>query len=274
MKRDIINIDQDKCNGCGACVPNCPEGALQIINGKAHVVSDLLCDGLGACIGHCPQDAITIEQREAEPYDENKAMDRVVQGGPAVIAAHLAHLKEHGQDEYFRQAQGYLIKAGIPVPGLKEKPAEPCGCPGGRTVSLPERPSSADPANTSAAPTGSELRNWPVQLALINPSAPYFENADIVIAADCVPFTYGNFHQRFLKGRVLIIFCPKLDKSNEAYMEKLTNIFSHHSIHSVTVVHLEVPCCAVEPMVTEALQQSGKIIALKEYTISLQGDII
>lgn len=271
MKRDIITIDQDKCNGCGACVPNCPEGALLIINKKARVVSDLLCDGLGACIGYCPQGAITVEQREALPYDENKAMDGIVQGGPDVIAAHLTHLKKHGQEEYLDQAKAYLKKAGIPVPDLKEKAAEPCGCPGGRTVSIPERPSSE---NAPSGTIGSELRNWPVQLSLINPDAPYFEHADIVIAADCVPFTYGNFHQRFLKGKVLIIFCPKLDKNTDAYIEKLTGIFSRHAVRSVTIVHMEVPCCAVEPLVIAALQKAGKAITLKEYTISLQGDII
>lgn len=275
MKRDVIFIDEKKCNGCGQCVPNCPEGALQIINGKARLVSDLFCDGLGACIGHCPQDAITIEKREAEPYDENRVMKNIVAAGPDVIAAHLTHLKSHGQTEYYDQAVEYLSEQGIKVPA-EDKPMKHtgCGCPGSKTMDFRDEPSSCC-GGQGDAPARSELRQWPVQLHLLNPNAPYFKNADIVISADCVAFAYADFHRRFLKGKALIIFCPKLDDSTDQYVEKLAELFKNNTVKSVTIAHMEVPCCfGVESIVQAALQKAGKNIAIKDYTISLKGEII
>ncbi|MGA2090266.1 MAG: 4Fe-4S binding protein [Endomicrobiales bacterium] len=273
MKRDIIKIDEEKCNGCGMCIPNCPEGALQIIEGKIRLISDLFCDGLGACIGHCPQGAISIEQRDSQPYDERQVMANIVKAGPAVTAAHLKHLKDHGQTEFLNQALTYLRQNNIAVPpeSTSEEKA-PCGCPGSAMKDLrASRPAKGE----TCGPVLSELAQWPIQLHLINPQAPYFKNAELVIAADCVPFAFGDFHQRFLKGKKLIIFCPKLDDSAEVYISKLTELFKVNNIKSVTLVHMEVPCCfGVEKYVTEAISQSGKNVILKEYTISLTGEIV
>ncbi|MFC2149613.1 ATP-binding protein, partial [Candidatus Auribacterota bacterium] len=260
-KRQIIKIDEDKCNGCGQCVPNCPEGALRIIDGKARLVGELLCDGLGACIGKCPEGAITIEEREAEKYDENKVMKNVVKGGEKVIAAHLKHLREHNQEEYLKQAKGYLANKGIKEP-VEQKPSVhmPGGCPGMmmKDMRSGKKESTGD---RSAAPSESQLGQWPIQLHLLNPHAPYFKDADIVIAADCVPFAYPDFHERFLKGKILAIFCPKLDSSYEAYTEKLTEMFRDNNIRSITVLHMEVPCCfGTVSLVEEALKKSGKYI--------------
>ncbi|MCE1248277.1 MAG: 4Fe-4S binding protein [Firmicutes bacterium] len=286
MKRSIITIDEDKCTGCSLCIPNCPEGALQIIDGKARLVSDLFCDGLGACLGHCPEGAISVVEREAEEYDEYKVMGNVVKGGKNVVIAHLEHLKSHGQDEYFAQALDFLKRNGFPNP-LEQKPAaEPhqdhshgghhghMGCPGSRMMQFNTEKTHTQ-AQTPSAPLSSELRQWPVQLQLLNPQAPYFDNADLVVAADCVPFAYPNFHQRFLKDKTLVVFCPKLDHTIEQYVDKLAQIFRTKNIKSVTLVHMEVPCCfGVESVVRTAMEKAGKNITLKDYTISLQGEII
>ena len=256
MKRDIIKIDETRCTGCGLCIPNCPEGALQVIDGKARLVSDLACDGLGACIGHCPEDAITIEKREAVPYDEHKVMENIVKAGPNVVRAHLDHLRNHGQTDYLAQALAFLRAHGIAVPA--PAPAEASG--------------AHAPSAGSTAP--SQLRQWPVQLHLVNTHAPYFQEADLLIAADCVPFTYAGFHERFLAGKALIIFCPKLDGSNDLYVDKLAEIFKNNTVKSVTVLHMEVPCCFGTTQVVEAaLKRSGKTIAVKDYTISIKGEI-
>jgi NAD-dependent dihydropyrimidine dehydrogenase PreA subunit len=283
MKREIIKIDEAKCTGCGLCIPNCPEGALQIIDGKARLVSDLACDGLGACIGHCPEDAITIEKREAEPYNEHKVMETIVKAGPNVIRAHLDHLRDHGQDNYLGQALAYLRTHGIPVPPDAAAPAgQAHTCPGSRMMDFRDMAKGKvkahdEPAafGTAQKPAVSQLRQWPVQLHLVNPRAPYFQNADLLIAADCVPFTYADFHNRFLAGKTLIIFCPKLDGSNELYVEKLSEIFKNNNIKSATVLHMEVPCCfGTNEVVEEAIKRSGKEIALKDRTISIKGEIV
>lgn len=272
MKRKIIKIDEEKCNGCGLCVKGCPEGALQIIDGKARLVGELLCDGLGACLGECPAGAMTIEERDVEAYDESKVMENVVKGGVEVIAAHLKHLKDHGQEEYLSQAIDYLKAKSIDIPVYeKEVSMSSGGCPG-----MAMRDFSTDAPNVVSGSAGpSQLRQWPIQLALLNPAAPYFKDADIVVAADCVPFTYPDFHQRFLKGKVLIIFCPKLDETIDAYREKLKAIISENNIKSVTMLHMEVPCCTgVVRLVEEAVLASGKNIILKDYTISIKGEIL
>ena len=287
MKRSVIKIDDEKCNGCGLCIPNCPEGALQIIDGKARLVSDLFCDGLGACIGYCPEGAITIEEREAEPYDEHKVMENIVKGGPGVTKAHLKHLKDHGEQDYLGQALAFLREKGIEVPEMDEVQASVeagVGCPGARTMDFREtlgcpgsgtvdsRRGSEEQGQPDRPPAGSELRQWPVQLQLVNVNASYFQDADLVIAADCVPFAQADFHERFLKGKSLIIFCPKLDRMPEAYIEKLAEIFKNNRIRSVTLVHMEVPCCfGLRKLVEEALKRSGKTVELRDYTISIKG---
>lgn len=289
MKRSVIRIDDEKCNGCGLCIPNCPEGAIQIIEGKARLVSDLFCDGLGACIGKCPEDAITIEERDAEPYDERKVMENVIKGGDAVVRAHLTHLKDHGQHEYLGQAFEVLKERGLEVPDLSAEPVQGAagGCPGSRMMdfrragtcpgsrTVDSREEGADTCAEDGPQGASELRQWPVQLQLVNVNAPYFQDADLVIAADCVPFAYADFHRKFLKGKTLIIFCPKLDKMPDAYVEKLAEIFKNNTVKSVTVAHMEVPCCfGLTKLVEEAVRRSGKTIAIRDYTISIEGALV
>ena len=304
MKRKIIRIDETKCTGCGQCIPDCPEGALQLIDGKARLVSDLFCDGLGACIGTCPEGAISVVEREAAPYDEHAVMETIVKQGAAVIRAHLEHLASHGQIPFYDQAIEYLIEQGIPIPdhaapdrsapgktapsGNAPDPGSPssapgvchpgpgrahpfAGCPGAAARSIPR---GRGPRQPVAGTTDSELRQWPVQLSLLNPSAPYFENADLLISADCVPFAYAGFHTGLLKGKIVIIFCPKLDADIEGYVEKLSRIFTLHPIRSITVVHMEVPCCSgVGYVVGRALEKSGKTIPVEDKTITIDGNI-
>jgi len=277
MKRQIIKIDEEKCTGCGLCVPNCPEGALQIIEGKARLVGELLCDGLGACIGNCPEGAILIEEREAEAYDELKVMKNIVKAGEEVLSAHLKHLKDHNQDEYLKLALSYLNNNNIPIPEEKQKEQpQACGCPGTMTKDFREDESTPPPKEEtqSNGPIQSELKQWPTQLHLVNPSAPYFQNADLLIAADCAAFAYGDFHRRFLKGKALVMFCPKLDTGLDIYLEKLIAIIKNNTINSITVVKMEVPCCyGTLKLAKDAVKESGKNVILKEYTISIRGDI-
>jgi ferredoxin len=271
MKRKIIKINEEKCNGCGACIPDCPEGALQVIDGKARLVSDLFCDGLGACIKACPQDAMTVEEREAEAYDEYKVMENIVKAGENTIKAHLKHLQDHGEDKLFSQAIDYLKKNNIEVPELEIKPL-PCGCPGTMQKDLRQEKKPASVQNVNLQ---SELNNWPIQLKLLNPHAPYLKGADLVIAADCTAFAYANFHQKFLKNKVLIMLCPKLDTDLDSYVEKLSVIFQTQEISSITLVHMEVPCCGgVEMIIKEAMKNSGTNIIVKDYTVSISGELI
>lgn len=271
MKRRIIKIDEEKCTGCGICIPDCHEGALQIIDGKARLISDLFCDGLGACIKACPENAMEIEEREAEEYNESKVMVNIVKGGVNVIKAHLKHLKEHGEDKLFNEAINYLKENNIEIPSLEEKKV--CGCPGSMQRDLRNKQNNEN--SNSDIKINSELRNWPIQLKLINPNANYFDNADLLVASDCVPFSYPNFHSRFLKDKTLIMFCPKLDMDIDAYIEKLANIFTNKQINSISIVRMEVPCCGgVEMVVRKALEIAQKNIIIKEYTISIDGNII
>ncbi len=269
MKRDVIRIDENKCTGCGDCIPGCPEGAIQVVDGKARLISDLFCDGLGACIGTCPQDAILIEQREAQEYDEKKVMENIIKGGPNVIKAHLQHLNDHGQKKYLNQALNVLENSNIDVPDYEHEKSFACGCPGSREIDL----NGSVTGRNEPVILSAELRNWPVQLQLLNPNASYLKNADLLIAADCVPFAYPNFHQEFLKGKVLIILCPKLDKTIEEYVEKLAEIFTLQNINSISIVHMEVPCCSgIGVIVKRALEQAKKNIEITNYTISINGE--
>jgi ferredoxin len=279
MKRNIIKIDEDKCNGCGLCIPNCPEGALQIIDGKARLVSDLFCDGLGACLGHCPLGAITVEEREAEPYDERSVMENVVKQGPNVIKAHLDHLKDHGEMDFYREAVAYLEEKGIQTPSeKKDNPPHlhaSGGCPGAAAMKIERTVDTGSAATISHGLPPSQLRNWPVQLQLLNPNAPYLKGADLLVAADCVPFAFAGFHQRFLKDKVVVTYCPKLDQTIDQYVQKLAAIFSRQDIGSVSVVHMEVPCCSgTVHIVQKALELAQKVIPVKQYTISINGEII
>jgi Pyruvate/2-oxoacid:ferredoxin oxidoreductase delta subunit len=283
MRRKIISIDDSRCTGCGQCIPDCPEGALQLIDGKARLVSDLFCDGLGACIGTCPEGAITIIEREAGGYDEKAVMDTIVRQGEPVIRAHLEHLTGHGQTDLYHQAIDYMNEHKLAIQGHKAadcstKRPEHChpdfaGCPGSAARSIARGPRTGSPPQPSGT-TSSELRQWPVQLTLLNPGAAYFENADLLISADCVPFAYAGFHNEILRGKILIIFCPKLDSDIEGYITKLAEIVSGHNINSITVVHMEVPCCSgVRYVVDQALEKSGKTVPVKDYTITISGEI-
>jgi len=275
--RKIITIDEERCTGCGECIPNCPEGALQIIDGKARLVSDLFCDGLGACVGKCPEDAMSVEERAAEPYDERKVMENVIRHGPNTIKAHLDHLKGHGAEDYFREAVAFLKERGIQLPTAPPAAAVTGHqCPGSLARTLRER---ADADETpSAAPcaglTPSRLGNWPVQLKLVPVAAPYFQGARLLIAADCTAFAFADFHREFLDGRVLLIACPKLDDA-DFYRQKLGQILAQNDLQSVEVLHMEVPCCSgLVQIVRNALADAGSDVPVNTIEISLQGDIL
>lgn len=306
MKRDIIKIDEELCNGCGICVPNCHEGALQIIDEKARLISDLMCDGLGACIGHCPEGAITIEQREAAPYDEIAVMKEMIDKGKNTIIAHLQHLKEHNEVEFLQQGVQYLEQNRENLPfdlddvkyhvhnmikpnknkktnteEMESESACGCGCPGSAEIDfkIDADKVSGQGSNSNEEPVAiiakSELRQWPVQLHLVSPQASYFKNADVVLAADCVAFSMGNFHSEFLKGRSLAIACPKLDSNMEVYIEKLTSMIENSMINTLTVVMMEVPCCSgILQMARIALKNSSRKIPIKNVVIGIQGNIL
>ena len=276
MKRKIIEIKEDLCNGCGDCIPNCPEGALQVIDGKVRLISDLFCDGLGACIGHCPTGAIEVVEREAQSYDERRVMQNIIKQGAGTIKAHLEHLQDHGETEMLETALKVLAENNLENPLNKShKPGSHSfgGCPGSRTVDMRK---DVDKPRSAGADVniGSELRQWPVQLTLVNPNAPYFENSELLVAADCVPFAYANFHQKFLKDKAVVIFCPKLDTNLDEYTEKLAAIFTNRNVKSVTVLNMEVPCCfGTGKIVSDAIRRSGKTIPLANAIITLQGEI-
>ena len=233
--RKIVKIDEDKCNGCGACIPSCAEGALQIINGKAKLVGEKYCDGLGACLGECPQGAITIEEREADDFDE------------AAVERHLQS-KEAATREL------------------------PCGCASATVTQFERRPEAEVPVAEAGSAPGPMLAHWPVQLTLVPPSAPFLKGADLLLAADCVPFAYPGFHQDFLKNHALVVACPKLD-NYEAHLRKLTEILRQSSPKSLTVVHMEVPCCSgLVQMAKQAITASGKDVPLQEITIGIKGE--
>ena len=273
MKRQIIKINEEKCTGCGLCIPNCPEGALQIIDGKARLISDLFCDGLGTCIGNCPENAIATEEREAEPYNEAKVMENIILAGPNTIKAHIKHLLKHGEFGLYQEAKDILAEKGLPIPEIKETD-QACvgGCPGSAAQTISSPPKESIPVSSNFY---SHLQQWPVQLQLINPNAAYFDNADLLIAADCVPFAYANFHERYIKGKIVITFCPKLDQTIDQYIQKLALILQNHHIGLINIVRMEVPCCGgTEIIVRRALEQVGKTMMVKVTVISIKGDIL
>ena len=274
MLRKIIKIDEEKCDGCGNCVPECHEGALQIIDGKARLISDLFCDGLGACLGNCPPGALTIEDREAEPYDERKVMDYIMAGGTNVIIAHLKHLRDHEEFEYMREALEYLREKGIenPLSGkeLEEKQSH-CACPGSQELSL----ENSDENEEENGARISHLRQWPVQLHLVSPHAAYFRNSDLLLAADCCGFAYPDFHKDFLKGKSLAIACPKLDSNKQVYLDKLITMINESELKSITVLIMTVPCCnGLAQLVRQAVEISGSKIPVNATVISPEGEIV
>ena len=306
MKRDILKIDEDLCNGCGKCVPNCHEGALQVIDGKVRLVSELMCDGLGACIGYCPEDAITIETREAEPYSEVRVMEQMKDKGKNTVAAHLKHLKDHGETGNLQEGVAYLKEhkteltfnleevmievhhhgKGLVTPpesqpqSQSKSQSQPQshnhdrgGCPGSKAMVI-EKPSSANDT-TSAVNQTSELRQWPVQMHLVNPNASYFKGSDLLLAADCVAFSMGGFHNNHLKGKSLAIACPKLDQNTDSYIEKLTGMIELARVNTITVMMMEVPCCGgLLQMVIKALGKASRKVPVKKIIVGINGDIL
>ena len=298
MLREIVHIDEELCNGCGDCVPGCHEGALQVIDGKARLISDLMCDGLGACIGHCPQGAITIEKREAEPYNETEVMKIMVEKGEHTVVAHLKHLKEHQEFDFLKEGVRYLkanaASAGFDVNKVIQtvhnsgngnhhhQPHQQVhemhhhgggGCPGSRPMSF--EPSGIATDSDEKVSGRSELRQWPVQMHLINPRAGYFQGSDLVLAADCVAFALGNFHQKWLKGKTVAIACPKLDDSQEVYVQKLKALIDDAQINTMTVMIMQVPCCGgLLQMAQMALSQSQRKIPIKAVVVGIQGEIL
>jgi NAD-dependent dihydropyrimidine dehydrogenase PreA subunit len=314
MKREIIRIDEDLCNGCGICIPNCHEGALQIVDGKARLISDLMCDGLGACIGHCPEGAITMETREAVPYSEKTVMEEMISKGKNTIIAHLKHLKDHKEFGFLKEGVEYLLanreNAGFDVDdvletvhthkaGGSEKPeakapqqqhlghghanthahahAHPHpqgggGCPGSRSMTI-ERDNLSLAGGVASADAPSELRQWPVQMHLINPAAGYFHGSDVVIAADCVAFAAGNFHNKYLKGKTVAIACPKLDSNMEVYVSKITSLIDDSKVNTVTVIMMEVPCCGgLLRLVKAGAEKATRKVPLKMIIIGINGE--
>lgn len=291
MIREIVKIDEDLCNGCGQCVPNCHEGALQMIDGKARLISDLMCDGLGACIGHCPEGAITIEKREATPYNETEVMKEMVLKGKNTVVAHLKHLQDHNETGFLKEGLDFLKSNAAALSfdfedvldelhDNKPKAQSSCatgGCPGSKTVvfDAPSKPSQQAGFSVAPVAQASELRQWPVQLHLVNPMAPYFQKADLLLAADCTAFSMGNFHSEWLKGRALAIACPKLDHGAEAYINKLAMLIEEAKINTITVMMMEVPCCGgLLHMVNEARQMCYRKVPVKKIVVSIKGEIL
>lgn len=267
-KRKIIRIIEEKCDGCGLCARGCPEGAIQIIDGKARLISDSLCDGLGACIGECPRGAIITEERQAEAYDEIKTLKNIIKQGPNTLKAHLKHLKDHGQKKYYDQAVKYLKEKNIKIPSLEGEKSSACGCPGSAAFSFEAS------ASVKSYFSPSRLSQWPVQGHLVSPSAPYFNNSDLLVAADCCAFSYGNFHEDFIKGKSLFIACPKLDSELDIYKDKFIALIDEAKVKSIEVVTMEVPCCSgLLFLVKQALSEAERKPPLRHVVIGIKGDI-
>jgi len=254
MIRKIIKINSEKCDGCGLCVDACHEGAIAIVDGKAKLLRDDYCDGLGNCLPVCPTGAITFEEREASAYNEASAFEKTGAKKAALnesVAFETSAVSSH--------AEGTEPLA--------------CGCPGSSSRAIHRPESGAQPAKAPAADTPGELRQWPVQIKLVPVNAPYFNDAHLLVAADCAAYAHGAFHSRFMKNRITLIGCPKLDDGD--YSQKLGEIISRNSIKSVTVVRMEVPCCGgIEHAVVTALKNSGKFLPWQVYTLSTGGEIL
>ena len=261
MIRKLIKIDEDKCNGCGQCVPSCHEGAIQLINGKAKLTAEKYCDGLGDCLGTCPMDAITVSEQEAsEDFNEE------------AVKVHLAGMgRKFIPRSELKPLQGTLDNPMHHAPGTMHLHGG-TACPSAAMKSFKREPDEKH-ATTETAEQISELTHWPVQLCLVSSSAPFLQNADLLISADCVPFAYAGFHKKFLKGKTLLIGCPKLDDA-DLYREKLTEIFRQCNIRRISLAHMEVPCCfGLEAIIKEALKASGKDIPLEKVIVTLDGNL-
>jgi NAD-dependent dihydropyrimidine dehydrogenase PreA subunit len=264
MLRKIVRIDEAKCDGCGQCIPACAEGAIALVGGKARLSADVLCDGLGACLGECPQGAITVIEREAAAFDEEAVKKHLLTMGEQVSSRHGGEPAPAAPPARAPERPRLSVLAG----GGEAAPHG--GCPGSRPMSLPRRPAAA----TAAAVSGeSRLAQWPVQLHLVPVVAPWLRGADLLVAADCVPFAYARFHDDLLAGRALVVGCPKLDDLG-AYVEKLGRICGANELRSVTVVRMEVPCCGgISMAARRAIETSGKPIPFRDVVVSVDGTI-
>jgi ferredoxin len=274
--RTIMEIDQDNCDGCGACESGCPEGALRVIGGKARLVGESLCDGLGACIGTCPRNAIRVTKREAADYDEIAVLEEILPQGEEVLVAHFAHLDHFGQDLYLGQAIRQLTAKGMAIPkgferfGEAEKPrfAKPCG------LQTPGLSLQAQPSGSTGGPSAfPKPTNWPIQLHLVNPRSPQFGGASLVVAADCTGFALASFHASLPRGAALVIACPKLDHGMDLYAAKLAVLLSRAA--SITVLTMEVPCCSgLLRLVGEARKTAGTEYPIQSIVVGTDRRIV
>lgn len=276
MKRQIIRINEDKCNGCGLCCEGCPEGALQMIDGKARLISEITCDGLGACIGSCPVSAIEIEEREAEPYSERATLDNILPKGANTLRAHLKHLHEHGQTTFLKEALDYLQELKVSVPEYKES-GHGCGghsCPGSAPKTIERQTNQHQASRAVQDGLQSQLTQWPVQLHLISPLNPAFQKADLLLTADCVAFAMADFNQRYLPGKKLAIACPKLDQNQQVYLDKLTAMIDQGELNTITVMLMEVPCCGgLLRLAQTAVQSASRKIPIKAIVVGIDGEV-
>jgi Pyruvate/2-oxoacid:ferredoxin oxidoreductase delta subunit len=258
MRRKIVQIDEDRCNGCGQCVVACAEGAIELVDGKARLVSENYCDGLAACLGECPEGAISIVEREADAFD------------PEAVEHHKSRGERKAQSG---EQSAATLNAGDPQAGTPTPNALPCGCP---STHIQMFGSSCEAANQplSHSDTSSALSHWPVQIKLVPPTAPFLKDADLLVASDCTPVACPNFHRDFLKGRAVLLGCPKFDDT-VGYVDKLTNIFGTAGIRSVTILIMEVPCCSKMPLIVQqAMALSGKSIPTETITVSTRGTVV
>lgn len=266
--RQIIEINEEKCDGCGLCVVNCAEGAIEIIDGKAKLVADIYCDGLGACIGHCPQDALRIIEREGDAFDEKAVEEFLKSQGKTFTPTNVSSNNHHESHECGCSSEGVKTVQHHPHSG---------GCPGSRIMKFDEENNTSETFVNSGdieVRIKSQLKQWPVQLKLVPVNAPYFENADLLVTADCVPFAYPNYHLDILKGKVVVIGCPKLDDI-QFYIDKLTQIIANNNLNSVTVAFMDIPCCqGMFRAVDIAVKTVNKAIEVNKIKISLRGEIL
>ncbi|KKM61786.1 hypothetical protein LCGC14_1528240 [marine sediment metagenome] len=247
VNRKIIKIDEDLCTGCGNCIVDCAEGALEIIDGKAKVVNDIFCDGLGACISGCPEGALEIIEREAVKFDEE------------AVEVHLETIKP-------KQAETEQI-------AHLEPGDVACGCPGSRTMTFEEISGETEQITSGKVP--SQLRQWPIQMHLISPTAPYFQGADVLLSADCVSHAIGGFHPEYLKGKSIGIACPKLDQGQETYIEKIRSWIDDAKINTLTVITMQVPCCSgLVYLAKQGAEKASRKVPIKSIVVSLQGEVL
>ena len=262
VKRNIIKINEELCNGCGLCAKGCHEGALQIIDGKARLISELYCDGLGACIGDCPMNAISVEEKEVEAYDEIAVIKRIIPKGAKVLEAHLQHLKNHGEMNLLQQGIQYLKDNDIPVPDMTLTQTQNIVS---SSLSLSSSMSSSKSLSLSSS------INWPVQLHLINPQSGVFNNADLLLVADCVAYANPKLYSELLIGKKLAIACPKLDVNKESYVNKLIQMIDDSKINSLTIAIMEVPCCGgLIRLVEMAMEKSQRKIQMNKIVVKIR----